>query len=109
MNKVAVIGSGYVGLTTAVCLAHLGNDVTAVDVDRAKVAKMSEGRSPILEEGLEDLLREGLESGRLRFTSNTASASEGAEFVFLCVPTPQGADGAADLLGSPGTELEFAL
>jgi UDPglucose 6-dehydrogenase len=94
---VAVIGVGYVGLTTAACLAHLGNRVIAVDVDEAKVAMMSQGRSPILEEGLEDLLKNGLASGLLSFTTDSGHAAEGADFVFLCVPTPQGADGAADL------------
>jgi UDPglucose 6-dehydrogenase len=94
---VAVIGVGYVGLTTAACLAHLGNRVIAVDVDEAKVTMMSQGQSPILEEGLEDLLKAGLESGLLSFTTESGRAAEGADFVFLCVPTPQGADGAADL------------
>ena len=96
-STVAVIGVGYVGLTTAACLAHLGNRVMAVDVDEAKVEQMSKGIPPILEEGLEDLMREGLESGLLTFTTDSAAASQGADFVFLCVPTPQGADGAADL------------
>jgi UDPglucose 6-dehydrogenase len=94
---VAVIGVGYVGLTTAACLAHLGHRVVAVDVDEAKVAKMSAGQSPILELGLEDLLKEGLASGRLSFTTDAAAAASQADFVFLCVPTPQGADGSADL------------
>ena len=96
-TRVAVIGTGYVGLTTAVCLAHLGNSVVGVDVDEAKVARMSAGEPPILEEGLGELLREGLGSGRLAFSCDTAAAVRGANFVFLCVPTPQGADGAADL------------
>lgn len=96
-KSVAVIGAGYVGLTTAACLAHLGNRVTAVDVDAAKVERMSHGESPILEEGLAALMNEGLESGRLTFTTDTAGAARDADFVFLCVPTPQGADGAADL------------
>ena len=95
--SVAVIGVGYVGLTTAACLAHLGNLVMAVDVDEAKVERMSRGISPILEEGLEALIREGLDSGRLTFTTDSGRAAETADFVFLCVPTPQGADGAADL------------
>jgi UDPglucose 6-dehydrogenase len=95
--KIAVIGSGYVGLTTAVCLAGLGNRVIAVDVDEAKVERMRRGESPILEEGLDALLREGLDSERLSFTTDSKEAAEGADFVFLCVPTPQGADGAADL------------
>ena len=94
---VAVIGVGYVGLTTAACLAHLGNRVIAVDVDEAKVERMAKGMSPILEEGLEDLMRQGIDRGLLTFTTDAQSAAEGADFVFLCVPTPQGADGAADL------------
>lgn len=96
-STVAVIGVGYVGLTTAACLAHLGNRVIAVDVDQAKVERLSRGQSPILEDGLEDLLREGIASGQLSFTTNSAEAAGPADFIFLCVPTPQGADGAADL------------
>lgn len=96
-SVVAVVGAGYVGLTTAACLAHLGHTVIAVDVDERKVRKLSGGESTILEAGLPELLVEGIETGRLRFTSDAAEASNGADFVFLCVPTPQGADGAADL------------
>jgi UDPglucose 6-dehydrogenase len=92
-----VVGAGYVGLTTAVCLSHLGNRVVAVDVDEAKVQRMRQGESPILEAGLPDLLMEGLRTGRLSFTTDIAGAAAGADFVFLCVPTPQGADGSADL------------
>jgi UDPglucose 6-dehydrogenase len=94
---VAVIGAGYVGLTTAACLAHLGHRVTAVDVDPGKIERLGGGESPILEEGLPDLIRAGLAAGRLRFTTDGVEAAQGADFVFLCVPTPQGADGAADL------------
>jgi UDPglucose 6-dehydrogenase len=96
-SSVAVIGAGYVGLTTAACLAHLGHRVVAVDVDGAKVERMQAGESPIFEAGLPELMAEGLESGNLSFTTDTASAASTAGFVFLCVPTPQGADGAADL------------
>ncbi len=96
-SNVAVIGAGYVGLTTAACLAHLGHQVVAVDVDAAKVERLRRGESPIHEEGLEELIVEGLASGRLSFTLDAAEASSAADFVFLCVPTPQGADGAADL------------
>lgn len=92
-----MVGAGYVGLTTAVCLAHLGHRVTAVDVDEARVDRLRVGESPILETGLPDLLVEGLQSGRLAFTTDAVVAAPGADFVFLCVPTPQGADGAADL------------
>ncbi len=96
-GNIAVIGVGYVGLTTAACLSHLGHRVVAVDIDAAKVERMRRGESPILEEGLVELIAEGLASGRLSFTTDAAEASTGADFVFLCVPTPQGADGAADL------------
>ena len=80
-----------------VCLAHLGHQVTAVDVDPGKIERLLRGESPILEEGLPDLIRAGLAAGRLRFTTEGVEAATGADFVFLCVPTPQGADGAADL------------
>src|SRR6202034_1920354 len=77
--------------------SHLGYRVDAVDIDPERVERMSSGESPILEEGLAGLIREGLATGRLSFTTDAASAASGADFVFLCVPTPQGADGAADL------------
>jgi UDPglucose 6-dehydrogenase len=96
-SAVAVIGVGYVGLTTAACLAHLGHHVVAVDVDAAKVAQLRGGESPILEEDLPELIQAGLAAGRLTFTTDASEATTGADFVFLCVPTPQGADGAADL------------
>jgi UDPglucose 6-dehydrogenase len=96
-TRVAVIGAGYVGLTTAACLSHLGHCVTAVDIDTAKIERMQRGESPILEEGLGELIEAGLRTGRLSFTTDASQASSLADFVFLCVPTPQGADGAADL------------
>ena len=95
--RVAVIGAGYVGLTTAACLAHLGHEVVAADVVEAKVNALNEGRIPIVEEGLEELVRAGLDKGLLRFVLGAGEAVEGAEFVFLCVPTPQGDDGSADM------------
>lgn len=96
-SKIAVVGAGYVGLTTAVCLAHLGHRVHAVDIDAARVERMSQGETPILEEGLAELMHEGLESRRLHFTTDAGTAAADADFVFLCVPTPQGADGSCDL------------
>jgi len=75
----------------------LGNRVRAVDIDSAKVKRMQNGESPILEEGLTALIGEGLSKGLLSFTTDTVEAAAGADFVFLCVPTPQGADGSADL------------
>jgi UDPglucose 6-dehydrogenase len=96
-DLLAVIGAGYVGLTTAVCLAHLGHRVCCGELDAEKVARLSRGEPTILEDGLEELLREGLDSKRLRFVTGAAAAVEGAGFVFLCVPTPQQPDGSADV------------
>ena len=97
MSDVAVIGAGYVGLTTAVCLAHLGHDVVCADIDADRVDRLNKGEVPILEDGLPELLAEGLSSRRLRFVLGAPNAAKVASFVFLCVPTPQGDDGSADL------------
>jgi UDPglucose 6-dehydrogenase len=96
-SRVAVIGTGYVGLTTGACLAHLGHHVVCADIDLAKIEQLQGGHIPIFEHGLEDLVVEGLAAGRLQFTVGAAKAAAGAEFVFLCVQTPQGMDGSADL------------
>lgn len=96
-NLITVVGTGYVGLTTGACLAHLGHEVRCVDIDADKVARLEKGEIPIFEAGLEELVREGLEADRLTFSTDTVTAVKGADFVFLCVPTPQGGDGAADL------------
>ncbi len=97
MSRVAVIGTGYVGLTTGACLAHLGHQVVCADIDETKIEGLRAGRIPIFEQGLEELVREGLAAGRLRFVVGAPAAASGAEFVFLCVQTPQGPDGSADL------------
>jgi UDPglucose 6-dehydrogenase len=94
---IAVIGTGYVGLTTGAYLAHLGHQVTCADVVADKIERLNRGELPILEAGLDDLVREGLDAQRLSFVLGSAPAVVGAEFVFLCVPTPQGDDGSADL------------
>ena len=95
--RVAVVGTGYVGLTTGACLAHLGHRVVCLDVDEPKVAQLSAGVVPILEEGLDRLVREGLGTDKLSFTTDVGDALADAEFVFLCLPTPQADDGSADL------------
>jgi UDPglucose 6-dehydrogenase len=95
--RVAVVGAGYVGLTTATCLAHLGHDVVCADIDAERVDRLQKGEVPILEAGLQDLLAAGLASRRLRFVVGEVNAARGVDVVFLCVQTPQGADGAADL------------
>ncbi len=95
--SIAVVGAGYVGLTTAACFAHLGHDVVCADIDAERVARLQKGEVPILEAGLPGLLAEGLASRRLRFVVGEIHAARDADVVFLCVQTPQGADGAADL------------
>ena len=97
MARVAVFGIGYVGLTSAACLAHLGHTVIAVDIDERRVEDLRAANIPILEDGLPELVREGTSSGRLTFTTNGAEAVAEADSVFLCVPTPQDADGSADV------------
>lgn len=95
--NIAVIGTGYVGLVTGTCLAHAGHTVTCVDIDEAKVERMQNGVIPIFEPGLEEIFVENLEAKRLTITTDTASAVQQAEVVFLALPTPPGADGSADL------------
>ena len=96
-SRVGVVGAGYVGLTTAACLAHLGHDVACGDVDVEKLAALSRGVVPILEDGLADLVAQGLRSGRLSFVLGAGAAAADREFVFLCVPTPLGEDASADM------------
>lgn len=96
-QKIAVIGTGYVGLTTGACLSHLGHDVVCADVVPEKVDALNRGEVPILEAGLDELVQEGRRSGQLRFVLGATAAVADAEFIYLCVPTPQGADGSADL------------
>lgn len=97
MSWVAVLGTGYVGATTAVMFAHLGHNVKAFDIDLTKIELLQQGKLPFYEPGLEDHLREGLLSGNLAFTENLAEALLQAEFVFICVPTPSKKDGSADM------------
>jgi UDPglucose 6-dehydrogenase len=94
---IAVIGSGYVGLVTGACFAEFGVHVTCVDVDAAKVQKLTRGEATIYEPGLEQLLQKNLHAGRLRFTTDLKSAVEPATVVFLAVGTPPKDDGSADL------------
>jgi UDPglucose 6-dehydrogenase len=96
-HRIAVVGTGYVGLTTGAYLAHLGHTVTCADVVASKVERLNRGDVPILEAGLDELVREGLDHDRLSFVVGAANAAADAEFVFLCVQTPQGEDGSADL------------
>ncbi len=95
--KIAVVGTGYVGLVTGTCFAETGNDVICVDIDSAKVEKMKKGTVPIYEPGLDILFERNIKDGRLSFTTNLHDAIRTSEIIFLSLPTPQDADGSADL------------
>jgi UDPglucose 6-dehydrogenase len=95
--RITVIGIGYLGLTHAVCMADLGHEVLAIDVDEEKIAKAVNGEVPFFEPGLEPLLRKNTESGRLRFTTSFAEVGNFGDVHFLCVGTPEGEAGHADL------------
>jgi UDPglucose 6-dehydrogenase len=108
MSKIAVIGTGYVGLTTGACFAHIGHDVVCADIDENKIARLNAGEIPILEPGLDDLVKQGVADGRLSFVLGAAVAAADCEFAYLCVPTPQGEDGAADLSYIEAAAAEIA-
>ena len=95
--KLAVIGTGYVGLVTGTCLAETGNDVTCVDNDERKIAMLRQGKIPIYEPGLAELVSRNAEAGRLHFTADLAAATATAKLVFLAVGTPPADDGSVDL------------
>ncbi|MFO0968278.1 MAG: NAD(P)-binding domain-containing protein [Gemmataceae bacterium] len=95
--RIAVIGTGYVGLVTSTCLAESGNEVVGIDKDAAKIATLLEGRLPIYEPGLLELVQRNVRDQRLAFSTDLARAVARAQLVFIAVGTPQGVDGAADL------------
>src|SRR5919106_1424378 len=95
--KIAVVGTGYVGLVAGACLAESGNDVICVDKDAAKVNMLRRGKVPIYEPGLEELVRRNKAEGRLVFTTDLAKGVRASEVIFIAVGTPQGEDGSADL------------
>ena len=97
MSRVAVIGAGYVGLTTAACLADLGNEVIVVDIDEAKIAQLRRHRIHFYEPGLQEVVERNARAGRLRFTTAYSEAVPGSEFAFIAVATPEGEGGEADL------------
>jgi len=109
MKKVAVVGTGYVGLVTGTCLAETGNTVTCVDINEEKVALMKAGKVPIYEPGLDVLFHRNIEQGRLKFTTVLAEAVAEAKIIFLALPTPPGGDGAADLSYVLGAAKDIAL
>ncbi len=95
--KIAVVGTGYVGLVTGTCFAETGNTVTCVDIDEAKVKKLQGGQVTIYEPGLEQLFERNIKQNRLFFTTNLAEGIKDAKIIFLALPTPPGEDGSADL------------
>lgn len=97
MKKIAVVGTGYVGLVTGTCFAETGNQVTCIDIDAQKVERMLNGEIPIYEPQLDTLFERNLKAGRLKITTDLKDGIQDAEIVFLALPTPPGEDGSADL------------
>ena len=95
--KLTMVGTGYVGLVTGACLANTGNDVICLDIDESKIAMLNRGEVPIYEAGLRDMIARNEAAGRLRFTTDKAAAYRDAQVVFICVGTPPGEDGSADV------------
>src|SRR5690348_7450419 len=95
--KIAVVGTGYVGLVTGTCFAETGNEVICVDIDVSKVNKLKNGEITIYEPGLEKLFLRNLREERLFFTTDLAEAITGSQLILLALPTPPGEDGSADL------------
>jgi UDPglucose 6-dehydrogenase len=95
--KIAIVGTGYVGLTTGACLASLGHEVVCADIDAEKVAQLSKGKVTIFEDGLQELVTKGLKTGNLSFVVGAVKAVFDSEYVFLCLPTPESSDGSADI------------
>ncbi len=95
--KIAVVGTGYVGLVAGTCFAETGNDVICVDIDEAKIAMLHDGKSPIYEPGLSDLLKKNIAEARLQFTTDLKEATHASKVIFLAVGTPSSKDGSADL------------
>ena len=97
--KIAMVGTGYVGLVTGTCFADSGNDVTCVDIDEEKIARLTQGEIPIYEPGLSELVVRNAAAGRLTFTTDYAEAIPDARCGFIAVGTPQTDDGSANLSG----------
>ena len=109
MHRIAVIGTGYVGLVSGACLAELGNDVVCVDVDAEKIAGLQRGESPFFEPGLEELVRRNMDAARLAFTSDLPAGIHGREIIFIAVGTPTADDGHLDLRQVRQAALDIAV
>src|SRR5436190_23085614 len=105
--KIAVVGTGYVGLVAGACLAENGNEVICVDKDETKISTLNAGRMPIYEPGLEEMVRRNTAENRLTFTTSLPAAVRDSEIVFIAVGTPQGEDGSADLQHVLGVAREI--
>ncbi len=105
--KIAVVGTGYVGLVTGTCFAETGNKVTCIDIDKSKVDKLSKGEITIYEPGLEKIFLRNLKESRLQFTTDLAEGIKDAVIIFLALPTPPGEDGSADLRYVLGVATEL--
>src|SRR3982750_243463 len=106
--KLAIIGTGYVGLVTGTCLADSGNDVTCVDIDQAKIERLERGDIPIYEPGLSELVLRNAAAGRLKFTTHTADAVRNARLVFIAVGTPTcDGDSASDDQKKGAADLKY--
>lgn len=105
--KIAVVGTGYVGLVTGTCFAEVGIDVTCVDIDQRKIDNLHKGIMPIYEPGLEEMVLRNVDKGRLHFTTSLKEAIQGAEVAFIAVGTPPGEDGSADLKYVLGVAAEI--
>ncbi|HTM06496.1 MAG TPA: UDP-glucose/GDP-mannose dehydrogenase family protein, partial [Patescibacteria group bacterium] len=106
--NLTIIGTGYVGLVTGVCFAENGNQVTCVDVNEDKISMLKKGQSPIYEPGLDKLLNKNIKDNSITFTTNLKGALEDTEIIFLCLPTPPGEDGSADLSYVLGVAKELS-
>jgi UDPglucose 6-dehydrogenase len=107
MKKIAVVGTGYVGLVTGTCFAETGNNVTCIDIDEKKVERLRNGEVPIYEPNLDVLFERNISAGRLTFTTSLSEGIKDAEIIFLALPTPPGEDGSADLSYILGVAYEL--
>jgi|SRR5687768_929324 len=106
--KLAVVGTGYVGLVTGTCFAETGNEVTCIDINKEKIAQLQEGKITMYEPGLDVLFERNIEQGRLHFTTSLAEGIKDAQVIFLALPTPSGSDGSADLSYILGVAAELS-